>query len=303
VSNGSSRKPAKGSRRSAPAAVLPAETTQAKVAYFGKPGTFSHEVALRRFGEGADLASGRTVSDVFNAVVEGAAAYGVVPIENTLGGPIYDTIDQLIRPDLAPLGLVVREELSLQVTLSLMGKKGTTPRRIYSHFVPLKHCTPWLRERYPEAQILEAESTAEAVERAAAEGDAWAIGNKAAAAIYRLDVIEPNLGAQGANVTRFFLIGCKPEPPPPDGRTLLVFGLEHRPGSLVAALAALGAEGVNLTRIVSRALPDNPEEYLFLIECEGTALKANFRKALALLETHATGVRSLGAFRVTPKYE
>jgi chorismate mutase / prephenate dehydratase len=290
------RRAAASPSRAAPPAPRPC------VVYFGRPGTFSHEVALRRFGAGAELSSRRTISEVFEAVADSTAAYGVAPIENTLGGPIYDTVDQLIRPDLAPAGLVVCEELSLLVTLSLLGRKGVTPRRVYSHFVPIKHCGEWLRERYPGVQILEAESTAEAVERAAQDGEAFAIGNKGAAAIYDLEIIEPKLGAKGENVTRFFLVGRTAEPPPSGGHTLLMFGLDHRPGSLVAALSALGKHDVNLTRIVSRALPNNPEEYLFLVECEGTIREPRLRKALALLDKQATGVRSLGSFRVVQKY-
>ncbi|WP_437710957.1 prephenate dehydratase domain-containing protein [Sorangium sp. So ce448] len=274
-----------------------------RVAYFGRPGTFSHEVASRRFGASADLTPRRTISEVFDAVAGGAATYGVVPIENALGGPIYDTVDQLIRREGTGAALAVCEELSLHVTLSLLGRAGVAPKRIYSHFVPLKHCSDWLRETYPDAQILEAESTAEAVERAAQDGEACAIGNKGAAAIYKLEILVPKLGAKGENITRFFIVGRAAEPPASGGRTLLLFGLDHRPGALVAALSALGRHHINLTRIVSRALPDSPEEYLFLVECEGSTEEPAFKEALALLEQHATGVRSLGSFRVSQKYE
>lgn len=278
-------------------------TARPTVAYFGRPGTFSHEVAARRFGDSADLTPRRTISEVFDAVASGAATCGVVPIENALGGPIYDTVDQLIRREAAGAELVVCEELSLHVTLSLIGRSGVRPKRIYSHFVPLKHCGEWLRERYPDAQILEAESTAEAVERAAQDGEAFAVGNRGAAELYKLEILEPRLGAKGMNITRFFVIGRTAEPLSSGGRTLLVFGLEHRPGALVAALSALGKHHINLTRIVSRALPESPEEYVFLVECEGSTQEPAFRSALAELEQHATGVRSLGSFRVTSKYE
>ncbi|AUX25707.1 bifunctional chorismate mutase/prephenate dehydratase [Sorangium cellulosum] len=296
--------PAGGAGEAAPAgdageAALP----RLRVAYFGRPGTFSHEVASRRFGQGADLTPRRTISAVFDAVAGDAATYGVVPIENAVGGPIYDTVDRLIRREGTGAELVVCEELSLHVTLSLLGRRGAAPRRIYSHFVPLKHCGDWLRAQYPDAQILEAESTAEAVERAAQDGEAWAVGNKGAAAIYQLEILVPKLAVKGENVTRFFVVGRTAEPPPSGGRTLLVFGLEHRPSALVAALSALGRYGINLTRIVSRALPDSPEEYLFLVECEGSTQEPSFKEALALLEQHATGVRSLGSFRVSQKYE
>jgi chorismate mutase/prephenate dehydratase len=243
------------------------------------------------------------ISDVFEGVARDQADYGVVPIENTLGGPIYDTVDELIRQNAPPVGLSVCEELSLHVMLSLLGRKRTPPRRIYSHFVPLKHCGDWVRARYPDTQILETESTSEAVERAAREGDAWAIGNQGAAAMHKLQIIVPKLGTRAENITRFYLLGRHPVVTRSATRTLLVFGLEHRPGSLVMALLVLQKYRINMTRIVSRALPHNPEEYLFLVECEGTMSEPRFQKAFAELMEKSRHLRSLGSFRVVEKYE
>ena len=277
---------------------------QISVAYFGKPGSYSHEVAARRFHK-ATLTPRRTVLDVFDAVANEEVGYGIVPIENTLGGPIYDTVDQLIREDFSAAGVKVFEELSLHVTLSLLGRKNAQakgPKRIYSHFVPLKHCGDWVRSKYPEATLLEAESTSEAAERAAADPDAWAIGNKSAAELHKLDIIVPRLGSKAQNITRFYLIGKKPAAKGA-ARTLMVFGLVHRPGSLVEALSVLAKFDVNMTRIVSRALPNNPDEYLFLVECEGQPTQQNFEKALAMLRTRTANLRVLGLFRVVEKYE
>ncbi len=272
-------------------------------AYFGKPGSYSHEVAARRFPRNAVLKSCRMISDVFEAVARDAADYGVVPIENTLGGPIYDTVDELIRQNATPIGLTVCEELSLHVMLSLLGRKQAPPKRIYSHFVPLKHCGDWVRARYPGAAILETESTSEAVERAACEPDAWAIGNRGAAVMHKLHVIVPKLGTKAENITRFYLLGKHPGVARSATRTLLVFGLEHRPGSLVTALQVLQRHKINMTRIVSRALPHNPEEYLFLVECEGAMTQPSFQKAFAELTGKSRHLRSLGSFRVIEKFE
>ena len=272
-------------------------------AYFGKPGSYSHEVAARRFPRNAVLKSCRMISDVFEAVARDAADYGVVPIENTLGGPIYDTVDELIRQNAPPIGLTVCEELSLHVMLSLLGRKQTPPKRIYSHFVPLKHCGDWVRARYPGAAILETESTSEAVERAAKETNAWAIGNRGAAAMHKLHVIVPRLGTKAENITRFYLLGKHPGVTRQATRTLLVFGLEHHPGSLVTALQVLQKHKINMTRIVSRALPHNPEEYLFLVECEGAMPRPHFQKAFAELTGKTRNLRSLGSFGVVEKFE
>jgi prephenate dehydratase len=92
----------------------------AAVAYLGPEGTFSHLVALRRYPKGKGLPCA-TISEVFHAVRSGAAASGIVPIENSSGGTITETVDLLIEE---AGHLFVTEELALDVRLALLGKKG-----------------------------------------------------------------------------------------------------------------------------------------------------------------------------------
>ena len=57
-----------------------------RVAYLGPRGTFSHEAARLRFGDGTELADAATIADVFALVERGVASLGVVPVENTTEG-------------------------------------------------------------------------------------------------------------------------------------------------------------------------------------------------------------------------
>ena len=275
------------------------------ISYFGLPGSYTHEAAVRRFHHLRSpdhLVSCRTVADVFDALRRGEAAYGVVPIENTLGGPIPDTVDQLVREDFHENDLRICEELALQVKLALLGHRGTLPRKIFSHFAPLKNVGRWLREQYQDAELVEVESTAEAAARAAREKGGAAVASVTAARIYHLDVLKAPLPSECENITQFFVMGTRSFPVRKKGHTVVVFGLPHQPGSLVRALDVLARHRLNLTRIVSRAKPREPSEYVFLVEFEGHLGERRTRVAYEELQRWTQFMRPLGSFPVRKEF-
>jgi prephenate dehydratase len=76
----------------------------------------------------------------------------------------------------------------------------------------------------------------------------------------------------------------------------VAFAIEHRPGTLVAALERLANAGVNLTKIESRPVPGSPWEYVFYVDVRvDTAEKAE--AALAALREHCRMVKVLGRYR------
>ena len=174
------------------------------VNYLGPEGTFSHILARKRYGKGAVLNPCPTIEAVFERVLDSAEALGLVPIENSSGGTVYDSVDLLIRN----AGRVfIREELALDVRIALLGHAGTAISTVYSHFVQIKHHADWLKERHPKARVRAVASTALAARRAAASKASAALASPGAADVYGLEVLElPSLG-RTANVTHFFTIG------------------------------------------------------------------------------------------------
>ena len=76
----------------------------------------------------------------------------------------------------------------------------------------------------------------------------------------------------------------------------VAFAIEHRPGTLVAALQRLADAGVNLTKIESRPVPGSPWEYVFYVDVRfDTVGQAD--AALAALEEHCRMVKVLGRYR------
>src|SRR2546423_10423309 len=113
-----------------------------RIAYQGEVGAFS-EAAARRVHADADLVACRSFEEFFSAVDAGPAGYGVLPIENSIGGTIHRNYDLLLEHELPIVG-----EVELPVVHQLLALPGATLaglRRIYSHPQALAQCERFLR--------------------------------------------------------------------------------------------------------------------------------------------------------------
>jgi len=269
------------------------------IAYLGPEGTFSHLVARKRFGASARLTPVAGIYEIFEHVKKGRGNLGVVPIENSTGGTIVETIDCLV----ANRGRVyLREELSLNVKLALLGHRGQKIRRLYSHFAPLQHCGPWIREHLPGVEKHEAASTAKAAEIAAGDPSAAALGTRAAAARYGLSVLKFPVHSTVPNVTELAVIGTAKDDPPGARKTSLVVMLANRPGSLFDFLEAFKKARVNLTRLISRPIVGQPKSYLFVVDLQGAPGRPVVRRALADARRAADALDIIGVYPVRKMY-
>ena len=97
------------------------------------------------------------IMDVCAFVSRTPGAKGIVPIENSSGGTIHETVDILLNN--CPR-IHIAEELSLHVKLALLGHKTYPIKRLHSHFVPLEHCAPWIKKNLGRVEKKEESSTA-----------------------------------------------------------------------------------------------------------------------------------------------
>lgn len=277
------------------------------VAYLGPEGTFSHLVALRRFAKAKGFPCA-TISEVFHAVDSGEAEVGIVPIENSSGGTITETVDLIIEQ---ADSIRITEELALDVRLALLGRKGakfTSIKELYSHVMPLRHHRGWIVGNLPGARMIESSSTAEAAKKAAKAATSAALAAPGAAALYGLSVLKFPVRPEAVNVTHFFVItaalkkASKQTSPAKRSKTAIVAELPQTSGSLHRFLGPFSRAGVNLCRIVSRPVPGQPETYVFYLEVEGAAADANVRKALAGARKLAVRLTVPGSYPTRPRY-
>ncbi len=240
----------------------------APVAYLGPVGTFSHLVARKRFRAEERLVACPSIGAIFETLLADESARAVVPIENTSGGTIYDTVDLLIEN---AGQLFVTEELALDVRIALIGRSGGPVRRVFSHFVQIQHHRDWLRARYPGVALEAVSSTAVAAERAAKTKGGAALSAPGAAEIYGLDVLaRPDLGGK-VNVTHFLVLGRRERRParPAEARTALAVSFGNECGSLYRFLEPFAKARVNINRIISRPYPGYENRAVFFMEIDG----------------------------------
>lgn len=264
-----------------------------EVAYLGPVGTYSHLVAEKRYGQKCRLTPLPTVLDVCTYVSNHPDRHGVVPIENSSGGAIYETVDILLenRPRIH-----IEEELSLDVKLALLGHKGEKIKSLYSHFAPLEHCDAWLRRHLPRIQRHAVPSTALAAQIASQERNAGVIGSRRLARLYDLTVKKYPIAADVPNLTVFIAISGAKKNLKNRNKTTLAVKLPNIPGSLCTFLEAFRNENVNLSRIISRPIRGCPREYAFLVDIQGSTSLPRVVRALSVARRTCVQLRIVGSF-------
>lgn len=275
-------------------------TTPVEVACLGPEGSFSHLVASKRFPEAQVRALG-TIGEVFDYLAAHPDVLGVLPIENSSGGIIIDTVDRLVD---GRCGLHVLEELTLDVKLALLGHAGQTVEVIYSHPMPFFHADEWLRQTHPEAKRVPLTSTAASAKRAVEEPNAATLGPRQNAALHGLDILAFPINGETPNITQFFVVGSVPNAASAaHTRAALVTELPDRAGSLCHFLMPFSEAGVSLKRIESRPIRGQPNKYRFYIELEGAASDERTVKALAQTEAEGAVNRLLGSYESGRRFE
>jgi len=276
------------------------------VAFLGPEGTFTSEVA-ELAAPGRERLPLTTIADVVDAVRQGRAPLGVVPIENSIEGAVNVTLDALA---FGPPGVFLRDELALPITMALLARPGTAlegVREVRSMPVALAQCRARLAALLPAVPLAQAPSTAEAAREAAGQDGVAALATPHAAGRYGLEVLVPDLADHPGNTTRFVVLGtAMAEATGADKTSLVVFLGEDRPGLLLRVLEEFALRGINLVKIESRPTKQALGEYCILLDCEGHPRDARVAEALRGVHRHVAEVRVLGAYpradlrRVTP---
>jgi len=279
--------------------------TEARVAYLGGPGSYSHFAAQTHFAgrySGVEPVIKRDFNAIFRAAEEGEAHYAFVPIENTTTGGIVEVYDLMRDTPLKIAG-----EHHYRVEHCVIGKAHdiAAVRTIYGHPQALRQSQRFLA-RHPEIRQVFVSSSTRALERAMDEGaQSAAIAGPDAARLFQLNIIDDTASDHPENYTRFVALALNPEPASAllPCKTSIVFITNNDPGSLVNALDGFREWGVNLTKLESRPIAGAPWEQMFFLDMIGHQDEEPVREALAALNEHARSVRSFGSYgsdRLTP---
>ncbi len=263
------------------------------VAYLGPDASFSHVAARLHFGLSANYSPQRSITDVFDQVEKGQAQWGVVPVANSLEGPVKVTLDRLLS---TPLRIMA--ERFLPIRHSLISKQPDRDRlkRIYSHPQALAQCQAWIRKHLPGCSLHETDSTAKAAVKILEDDEAAAIGSSDAASVYGLTVIAEGIEDHSNNMTRFLIIGNGKNRPTERDKTSILYGTRHEPGALYHSLRPFAERGINLLNIISHPIKDRMWEYLFFVDFSGHEEETNIQECLNELRNQCTFVKILGSY-------
>ncbi len=263
-----------------------------RVAYLGPQYTFTHMATLQQFGRSSQLVPAGSITEVFGAVQCERADYGVVPVENSTGGVVPETLDCFLDSH-----LLISGELYVPVHLCVAARceldEITT---LYSHPQPLAQSRKWLRQNLSEVHIENVASTAVAAQRASEDSQGGAISTQLAIQSYGLEMLAENIEDEPANRTRFFVIGSYNAEPTGQDKTSIVFTTAHQAGALHAALAPLATHDINMTFIQSRPARGRLWEYVFFVDFEGHRSQPRIQQALEELGGHCPLLQVLGSY-------
>ncbi|MEH0842994.1 prephenate dehydratase [Micromonospora sp. CPCC 205711] len=274
-------------------------TPPTRFVYLGPEGTFA-EQALRTVpaAEHGSRTPARSVGEALESVRAGEADAALVPLENSIGGAVGVTLDELAEGD----PLVITREVILPVEFVLGARPGTGLGAVHSvaaHPQASTQCRNWLRDHLPDAVVVDVLSNGAAAAGAAAGEYDAAICAPIGAARHRLAVLADKIADHPDAVTRFALVSRPGPPPPPTGddvTSLAVYIAHDRVGALLSVLMELAVRGVNLTRIESRPTGEALGRYLFFLDCTGHVADVRMGEALQGLRRVCADVRFLGSY-------
>ncbi|MBQ7539034.1 MAG: 3-deoxy-7-phosphoheptulonate synthase [Treponema sp.] len=237
--------------------------------FSGMKGAYAEQAIENFFEDSVEAQTVDSFDEIFQAVVDGKADYGMVPIENSTAGSVYNNYDNLTRyEDISIVGA-----LTLRIQHSLLGVKGAsldTIKNVYSHPQGLSQCSNFLKSQKWNA--VDTVSTATAASLVAEKGSVEnaAICNARNAAIYGLEVLKEGIQNEQNNYTRFVVIAANHVEEPAGqwseqkpNMASFVFTTKNEAGALYDALGVFKEANLSMNRLESRPIAGKPWKYWF----------------------------------------
>lgn len=265
------------------------------VSYLGPEATFTHLAGVKYFGHSATYSPMESIADVFSEVEKGRTQYGIVPVENSIEGAVFSTLDSFMKFRTKVCG-----EVRMEITHNLVCKSGNIAdiQTVASHTQPLAQCREWLRKHLPSCPTLPVFSTGAAAQMAANNPNIGAIASSLAITTYELQVVVKGIEDYRGNTTRFLVIGKESPSPSGDDRTSLLLGIKERPGALNEILSVIARAGINLAKIESRPIKGKQWKYLFFLDLMGHINEPNIKDCCKTLGALCSYFEWLGSYPV-----
>lgn len=275
-------------------------TDTVSVAIQGIEGSYSHLASQQFFAaKGLEVAIVKTptFAGAIEAVRAGEAAAALLPIENTTSGAISEVYDLLLDSDLSLVG-----DIKFRVRHCLLGVEGASVheiRRIYCHPQAVAQCSDFLAT-LDDCEVVHFSDTALSGKmiRDLDDPTVAAIASEEAARLFRLGVLKTGIANREENYTRFVVAAVEPIPIPEGvpAKTSMVTAVGNHPGALMDALAIFRDGDINLVKLESRPIPQNPNEELFYLDFAGDVADPKVASVVDELTRTVRFLKILGSY-------
>lgn len=239
-----------------------------KLMYLGPNGSYS-SIAAERFAQSMKddimLQEMPTIFDVFQAVAQ-QEVLGLVPLENSTSGDVYDTYTLLEKNNIQIL-----KELILPIQHALIVLRGSDVKRvkrIYSHPQALLQITGFTEEHALETVATQSTMDACLVVLEKNKPEFAAVAQSDAVKhIAGLEALPLAISNHETNYTRFLVIQAGMQKIFNGNTIFLIFSLsQDAPGGLTAILEMIATRGINMKNIKSRPIEGEKFQYYFVVE-------------------------------------
>ncbi|MDI6732763.1 MAG: prephenate dehydratase [Planctomycetota bacterium] len=232
--------------------------------------------------------------EVFDGIKNNQLDSGIVPVENSLEGPIAQVTALLIETDLKIVG-----EINIPIHHCLLALKDTDYRDIrvvYSHPQALSQCHNFIvRNKLEPVPYYDTAGAAKMLAREQIRSAA-VIANNLCAKLYNLEVIKENIEDHESNITRFVILTSEASKST-GNKCSIIFSTRHEAGALFKILKTFSDSSINLTRIESRPIRNDPGRYAFLLDFQGSDSDKKVKDVIEKIKNEVIMFKFMGCYK------
>ena len=267
------------------------------VAFLGPEGTYTDEACFF-YAPDEERIPFASLGLVTSALEEGKVDQAVVPIENSLGGAVIETVDYLITSKNSH----IVGEILLPIDHCLITRPGVQLgdiRVVMSKQEALTQCREFLSTELRFAEQIPTTSTASAVtDLKEADDRVAAIGPRRSAELAGLPILAQGIQDRQNKVTRFAVLSSNGDYPADSDKTSIAFDFDRpdAPGLVYGALSPFADRDINLLKIESRPTGKGMGNYIFLLDFEGKIDEPHVQEAIELLKKNTATFKVFGTY-------
>lgn len=266
-----------------------------KIGYLGPEGTYCYGACKKVFKNDTKIGY-KTITDTIYSLINKEVDRCIVPLENSIQGSVYETIDILFEKK----QLEIIDEVIIDINHYLLAKNKYNKseiKEIYSHPQALAQCRNYIKKEFNDINIEEEPSTAYSAKKVKNLDYTACIANKACKDVFGLEIIDKNIQDNENNQTRFIILSLKNNLKIEyKKKTTIVFNTKHKPGALYKILGLFNIYDINMIKIESRPTKEKLGEYMFWIDFDTNENKEIIDDLLKQINRLTLYCRVLGTY-------